>query len=81
MKVKSMLPPGIEGFEDKVVAVKESGENPNFNSTIEFKIDLPIDKLYCPVLTCTVHDQLFIGFMQPIVGNFVIPIGPLKEKQ
>lgn len=44
-------------------------------------MELPVDQLYCPVLTCSVLDQIFIGFSQPIVGNFVIPIGDIKTKQ
>ena len=31
---------------------KEGGPNPNINSIVDFKVELPSEELYCPTLTC-----------------------------
>jgi hypothetical protein len=36
--------------------------------------------LFCPRLACTVHDYIFKGFNQPMIGSFIIPIGDLVHK-
>lgn len=59
----------------------ESGSNPNINSVVKFNIPLPTDELYCPALSCTVYDQVFLGFSQPIVGTFTIPLGEIMTAQ
>ena len=42
-----------------------------------FTIPLPTDPLYCPKLGCTVFDYIYKGWNQPIIGNFVLPLGDL----
>lgn len=42
---------------------------------------MPLDALYCPSLTCGVYDYIFKGLSQPLIGNFVIPIGELQHLQ
>jgi hypothetical protein len=29
---------------------------------------------------CTVHDYIFKGFNQPLLGSFIIPVGDLIDK-
>ena len=41
---------------------------------------LPNDELFCPKLTCTVYDQIFKGWNQPIIGVFTLHIGDLMAK-
>ena len=38
---------------------------------------LPLDKVLCPSLQCTVNDNIFMGASQPIIGNFEVPLGEL----
>ena len=38
-----------------------SGPDPNINTLISFCLDLPEELIYCPVLTCEVFDQIFLG--------------------
>jgi hypothetical protein len=43
---------------------------------------LPNDPLYCPVLSCTVYDNIFKSFLQPMIGVYSIPIGKfIHEKK
>jgi hypothetical protein len=56
------------------------GSNPTISTLIQFKIPLPSDPLFCPRLACTVHDYIFKGLSQPMIGSFIIPIGDLVEK-
>jgi hypothetical protein len=48
-------------------------------------LPLPTEELYCPKLACTVFDNIFLGWNQPMVGVFTIPIGQymteLKEER
>lgn len=44
---------------------------------MKFSIPLPTDPLYCPKLSCTVYDNIFKGWNQPMVGVFTVPIGTL----
>ena len=39
-----------------------------------------MDKLFQPRLLCSVHDYIFKGFNQPLLGTFVIPVGDLIDK-
>lgn len=58
----------------------EPGHNPNINSIIKFDCKMPINKLFCPTLTCTVYDNLFKGLSQPLIGSFAIHIGEIYHK-
>ena len=40
---------------------------------------LPNEKLYCPALSVSVFDCVFMGFSQPKLGNFTIPIGEIMH--
>jgi hypothetical protein len=40
---------------------------------------LPNDELFCPVLSCSAYDNIFMGFNQPLIGTFSIPIGKLMQ--
>ena len=41
---------------------------------------MPVDPLFCPRLSCAVHDYIFKGFNQPLIGVFTIPVGDLIHK-
>ena len=77
--LKSLLPAGTAGMENKRTLPNKTGSNPNITTVIEFKLPLPVEQLYCPKLSCTVYDQVFVGFSQPRVGNFTIPIGDIMH--
>jgi hypothetical protein len=46
---------------------------------VKFSMPLPNDELYCPVLQCSSYDNIFMGFNQPLIGTFTIPIGQLMQ--
>eukprot|EP00358_Blepharisma_japonicum_P000350 CAMPEP_0202954358 /NCGR_PEP_ID=MMETSP1395-20130829/50744_1 /ASSEMBLY_ACC=CAM_ASM_000871 /TAXON_ID=5961 /ORGANISM="Blepharisma japonicum, Strain Stock R1072" /LENGTH=564 /DNA_ID=CAMNT_0049669833 /DNA_START=548 /DNA_END=2243 /DNA_ORIENTATION=- len=54
--------------------------NPNVNTVLSFTCKLPRDPLYCPTLTCTVHDNLFAGLYQPLIGTFSLYLGDIIQK-
>jgi len=79
---KSLLPP------EKAMCVsnsksepKEMGSNPNINCVLEFSLNLPVEELYCPALSCAVYDQVFMGFSQPLLGTFTIEIGRIMQQK
>ena len=47
---------------------------------LTFNVNLPVERLYCPSLECDVYDYVYIGFSQPLVGTFSIPIGEIKAE-
>ena len=53
----------------------ESGSDPNILTTLSSKVRLPKDPLYASSLTVTVHDYLFKGGSQPLIGSISIDIG------
>lgn len=82
MSIKSLLPPDEQAMlEDKTVNPVEKGNHPNFNNRIDFKVNLPSEALFTPNMTCTVHDQVFMGMSQPTIGSFHIPIGDIMHEQ
>lgn len=61
--VKSLTDPRTAGTIQNIKTMPgATGSNPNLNSIIKFSIPLPKDELYCPALSCTVYDQVFLGF-------------------
>jgi hypothetical protein len=78
--VKSLASPKMgANLRNVKTEARYPGPNPTMNTTLSFNVDLPMQRLYCPRLACTVYDSLFAGFTQPIIGNFVIPIGDLMH--
>lgn len=76
--LKSMVPPQLgNNLENIKTEPKMAGCDPTLNTLIEFNAPLPIDQLFCPRLAVTVFDSISMGMNQPIVGNFVIPVGQL----
>ena len=47
---------------------------------LTFNVQLPIEELYCPSLACDCYDYVFMGFSQPLIGTFSIPVGKIKTK-
>lgn len=78
-KCKSIVPPGTASVTDVSTQPTSPGPNPTINTTLKVKLPLPLDPLYCPNLTCMVHDQIFKGWNQPVVGVFTLNIGELKQ--
>ena len=62
--LKSLVPPD-EGtaLENVKTAPSAAGANPTINTLIEFKLGLPDDPLFCPRLSCTVHDYIYFTGM------------------
>ena len=80
--LRSLLPPNrAHGIENIQTQPSATGANPTISTVIKFSVYLPSDPLYCPSLTCGVYDYIFKGNSQPLVGNFVIPIGNLQHFQ
>lgn len=76
--VKSLTDPKKSGsMKNLATTPLNSGSNPNINTVIKFNIKLPTDELYCPSLSCTVYDQVFLGLSQPVIGTFTIPFGEI----
>ena len=79
--LKSLVPPDDGNTIENIQTQPTSpGPNPTINTLIKFKVPLPVDKLYQPRLLCTVHDYIFKGFNQPLLGSFIIPVGDLIDK-
>lgn len=58
----------------------DTGPNPNINTTVTFTINLPVNSLYCPKLTCYVYDYVFKGWNQPLMGTFAISLGQILDE-
>ena len=79
--VKSLTDPKVSGqLQNIKTQPGPAGSNPNINSVVKFNIPLPVEELYCPSLSCTVYDQVFLGFSQPVVGTFTIPLGEIMQE-
>jgi len=81
--LKSLIPPDCaQAIENIKTQPGPAGPNPTINTIIKFTLPLPGDALYCPKLQCSVYDNIFKSFMQPLLGVFTIPIGEiLHQKQ
>lgn len=79
--LKSLVPPDDgRAIENVKTAPSAAGPNPTLNTLIKFRVPLPVDKLFQPRLLCSVHDYIFKGFNQPLLGTFIIPVGDLIDK-
>jgi hypothetical protein len=56
------------------------GPNPNIGSVLTFKTKIPADPLFCPNISCTVHDFLMSGRSQPILGTFDLKLHHVYAK-
>ena len=80
-RVKSMLPPEkAQAVTNVSTDPNACGPNPNINTMLTFNVQLPVEELYCPSLSCDCFDYVFMGFSQPLIGTFNIPVGLLKTK-
>lgn len=78
--LKSMVPPALGTDLSNIrTEPKMAGSDPTLNTLIEFNAPLPVEELYCPRLSCAVYDNIAMGLNQPLIGNFVIPIGDLMH--
>lgn len=79
--IKSLLPPEkAQAVTNVSTDPNAAGANPNINTMLTFNIQLPVEELYCPSLACDVYDYVFMGWNQPLIGTFSIPVGQLKTK-
>lgn len=53
------------------------GPNPNINTTLQFKINLPVDDVFMPTLTCMVFDKILFGIANDTLGVFSIDINKM----
>ena len=80
-RVKSLLPPEkAQAVTNVQTDPNACGPNPNINTMLTFNVQLPIEELYCPSLSCDCYDYVFMGFSQPLIGTFSIPVGAIKTK-
>jgi hypothetical protein len=77
--IKSLAPPNSSLIHDKKTQPSKAGANPTLNTTINFSVRLPVDRLYTPKMTCTVYDNIFGGWNQPIIGIFIIDLGAVRD--
>lgn len=78
--LKSMVPPALgTNLSNIRTEPKMAGSDPTLNTLIEFNAPLPVDELFCPRMSCSVFDNIAMGFNQPLIGTFVIPIGDLMH--
>ena len=78
LNFKNMFEPKSQYMIDDVMTQPgQSGSNPTIVTCLEHELMLPIDRVICPSLQCTVHDHIFSGSIQPIIGHFEIDIGKL----
>lgn len=78
--IASLIPPQWGGAVENIKTLPGApGPNPTLNTLIDFKVPLPLKRLFSPVLSCQVFDQLFHGFSQPQIGTFMIPVGSLMH--
>jgi len=73
-----MFPPNSEFvIQDISSQPGPSGSNPSIITMLEHEINLPIDRILCPSLQCSVHDNILSGNIQPLIGHFELPMGEL----
>lgn len=69
--IRAMQLPGEQSLVTELSTQPNNpGPNPNIGSVLKFKTKIPEDPLFCPNLTCTVHDYLLSGKSQPVLGAF-----------
>lgn len=79
--MKTLVPPDDgRSIENVKTQPGAAGPNPTISSLLQFKVPLPVEKLYQPKLLVTVHDYVFSGFSQPLLGSFTIPLGELVDR-
>lgn len=79
--LKSMVPPALgTSLENIRTEPRMAGSDPTLNTLIEFKAPLPVDVLFCPRMACSVFDNIAMGYSQPLIGTFTIPIGDLMHE-
>lgn len=59
---------------------KMAGSDPTLSTLIEFNAPLPVDVLFTPRMACSVFDSIVMGFSQPLIGTFTIPVGELMHE-
>jgi hypothetical protein len=80
--LKSLVPPDCAAaIENIKTQPGPAGPNPTINTLIDFKMPLPTDPLYCPKLMCSVFDNIFKSYFQPLLGVFTIPVGEILFQQ
>lgn len=80
--IKSLLPPlKAQAVTNVKTDPNAAGPNPNINTLITFSVQLPVEELYCPKLSCEVYDYVFRGLSQPLIGTFAIPTGKIKAEK
>lgn len=78
--LKSMVPPSLgTSLQNIRTEPKMAGTDPTLNTLIEFKAPLPTDVLFCPRMACSVFDNIAMGYSQPLIGTFTIPVGDLMH--
>lgn len=69
--IRAMQLPGEQSLVTELCTQPNNpGPNPNIGAVLKFKTKIPEDPLFCPNLTCTVHDFLLSGKSQPVLGAF-----------
>ena len=77
--VKSVLPPAqAKAVSDIFTEPGEGGSDPNIRTTLKVLVNIPANEEYCPRMTCTAYDKLYLaGMRQPILGTFTLKLGDI----
>lgn len=57
-----------------------AGRNPNINTTLLFKVNLPVEDVFMPSLTCIVRDKTLFGLSTDTLGVFSINVSKMIKE-
>ena len=66
-----------DSLKEIITLPKDYGSSPTINSVIKFDLNLPKDEIFMPELQCEIYDHLFSGFINPLLGVFLLNIKQL----
>lgn len=80
--VKAVQLPGEQSLVTELTTQPNNqGPNSNIGSVLKFNTKIPADPLFCPNLSCIVHDFLLSGKSQPILGTFDLDLHHVYAKK
>ena len=59
---------------------KDCGSSPTINSVVKFDLNLPKEEIFMPELQCEIYDHLFSGFINPLLGIFLLNVKRLIKE-
>ena len=59
---------------------KDCGSSPTINSVVKFDLNLPKEEIFMPELQCEIYDHLFSGFINTLLGVFLLNVRAFYHK-